>query len=323
MARCIVCGEEKELFHQCKGEDEEPKDEEPKQKRGFFTSLSLAFNIVKGSFRLLWLHPILTVPLLPVFLMVLGLEIGLLFLLSLEGGLFWALAMIFLVAYCLMFSFAITSNMLRQIHEGQKPLLGRAIRAPSRQGMISSVFVLTAIWYGLVFVLVAVETAVKTLVGRLSENLVEHVEVFFDTFASALRMMGFMLIPIMVFEEVGLRGAYQRMKSTLGDSPITALSGLALTKIASTLIFLIIVGFFTVAESLDEASATLLLVLGFPLLGMAWMLAMYLEQLFATGLYLYSTVPESPVVAILLRQHIGRELPQIPVPGAAGQPVTS
>ena len=71
MARCIVCGEEKLLFHQCPG----PKDDgKLKKKRGFFASLSLAFDIVAGSFRLLWLYPMLVVPLLPVFLMVLGLE---------------------------------------------------------------------------------------------------------------------------------------------------------------------------------------------------------------------------------------------------------
>lgn len=325
MEQCTVCGKEYGVTHDCSGvkpAQTTGSGGNSKERRGFLASLRLAFGIVAGSFRLLWLHPILVVPLLPVFLMVIALEIGLLFLLASEGSLYWAYALIFAVAYCLMFSFAITSSMLQQIHEGRKPSLVSAISASSNPRMITSVFSLTAIWYALVFVLVIIETVVKTLVSRLSENLVEYVEVFFDTFAAALRMMGFMLIPIMVFEGVGLHDAYQRMKTTLRNSPISALSGLALTKMASALIFLIIMGFFTVVESLDEATSAALLLLGFPLLGIGWMLAMYLEQLFATALYLYATLPESPVVMILLKKHIGRELPTVPVPELIGQPTT-
>lgn len=45
---------------------------------------------------------------------------------------------------------------------------------------------------------------------------------------------------------------------------------------------------------------------------------MYLEQLFVTGLYLYSSLPQSRVVAILLQKHLGRELPVVPVPETPG-----
>jgi hypothetical protein len=46
-----------------------------------------------------------------------------------------------------------------------------------------------------------------------------------------------------------------------------------------------------------------------PMLAAGWLLSIYLEQLFVTGLYLYSTVPDSPVVRILLQDLLGRELP--------------
>lgn len=285
-----------------------------KKRRGFFASISLAFDIVVGSFRLLKLHPVLIAPLFPVFLMVLGLLFGLLFI----EDLYLALGLIFVVAYCLMFSFAISSKMLQQIHEGQKPSLGGAITSPSTMRMIPTVFLLSLIWYTLVLILVIIETAIKSLVSR-SESMAEMVESIFDTFANALRMMAFMLIPIMIFEEVGLGQGYQRLKSTLKNSPISALSGLALTKMASSLIFLIVVGIFQVVDSVSVVG----FMVGSAVLGMGWMLAMYLEQLFATGLYLYSTFPESPVVELLLRKHIGRELPRIPVPDVAGQPATS
>ena len=44
-------------------------------------------------------------------------------------------------------------------------------------------------------------------------------------------------------------------------------------------------------------------------IGLGWTVAMYLEQLFAVGLYLYTIQPDSRVVEILLEKHLGRELP--------------
>ena len=294
--------------------DTEGISKSQKKRRVFFASICLAFDIMVGSFRLLKLHPGLITPLLPVFFMIIGLMFGLLFI----ENLYVVLGLIFVVAYCLMFSFAISSRMLQQIHEGQKPSLGKAITSPSTMRMIPAVFLLSLIWYTLVLILVVIETAIKTLVSR-SESMVEAVEGIFDTFADALRMMAFMLIPIMIFEDVGLGKGYQRLKSTLKGSPISALSGLALTKMASSLIFLIVVVTFEVVESVSILG----FMIGVAVLGMGWMLSMYLEQLFATGLYLYATVPESPLVKILLQKHIGRDLPRVPVPEMAGQPVAS
>jgi len=57
-------------------------------------------------------------------------------------------------------------------------------------------------------------------------------------------------------------------------------------------------------------------------LGIGWLFVMYIEQLFSTGLYLYTTYPESPVVDILLEKHIGRELPRVP-PELLDQPLAS
>jgi hypothetical protein len=45
-------------------------------------------------------------------------------------------------------------------------------------------------------------------------------------------------------------------------------------------------------------------------MAVAWILSMFLEQLFVTGLYLYGHEPDSPVVEILLRDVVGRELPE-------------
>ena len=283
------------------------------------TSLSLAFDIVKGSFRLIRSYPVLIVPLLPVFLMVLGVEFVLLFFVV---DLIPALIMIFVVAFELMFSFVLTSTMIKQIHEGEKPSIGAAITAERTLGLIPRVFLLSIVWFAIVLILVGIEMAINALLSRSKdggERAGRFVSSIFGTVGDALRMMGFMMVPIMLFEATGLSASFTKLRMTLKDSPITALGGLALTKVATTLIFLAIAGVNQVSESLGILGYLAVLAIS----GIGWTLSMYLEQIFVTGLYLYSALPESPVVEILLERHIGRELPRIPAPGVANQPAAS
>jgi hypothetical protein len=221
-----------------------------------------------------------------------------------------------------MFSFVLSTTMLQQIHEGEKPSFVRAFTSPDTVRMIPRVFLLSIVWYGLVLILVAVEMAIKAVLGKgkdggdRAEGIVDGI---FGTVADALRMLGFMMIPIMMFEEVGLGEGFKRLRSTLRDSSISALSGLALTKVATTLVSLVIWGVFQVIGLTGFWVGIVALAAA----GLGWMLSIYLEQLFATGLYLYVAFPESPIVGILLEKHIGRELPPLPVPGAAEQPLPS
>jgi hypothetical protein len=186
--------------------------------------------------------------------------------------------------------------------------------------MIPRVFLLSIVWYVLVLILVAVEMAVKALLGRGKDGgertggIVDEIS---GTVADALRMLGFMMIPIMMFEGLGLGEGFKRLKATLRESPISALSGLALTKVATTLVSLVTWGVFQVIGLTGFWVGIVALATA----GLGWVFSIYLEQLFATGLYLYAAFPESPIVSILLEKHIGRELPPLPVPGAAEQPL--
>lgn len=279
------------------------------RQRGFFASLGLASRIASGSLRLLKAYPKVVLPLIPIFFMMIFTLLGLYFI----SSLILSLLVIFCVAYALMFSFAITGQMLKQVHEGRDPSILEAIAAPGMVRMIPRVLLLSTIWYALVTVLVIIETAVRTILGRISDDLADLViGVIFGTLADVLRMAGFMLVAIMVFEDIGLSPAFSRMRVTLKDNPIVALGGLVLTKMASLLIFGVLI---FVADFLGEAGFGLLTgALMFMLLGLGWMLAIYLEQIFVTGLYLYSMAPESPLVDIILRDQIGRELPDLPAP---------
>jgi hypothetical protein len=279
------------------------------RRRGFFASLGLASRIALGGLRLLKTYPKVVLPLIPIFFMMIFTLFGLYFIPSL----ILSLLVIFCLAYALMFSFAITGQMLKQVHEGMDPSILGAFAAPGMVRMIPRVLLLSTIWYALVIVLVIIETAVRTILGRISDDLADLViGAVFGTLADVLRMAGFMLVAIMVFEDIGLSPAFSRMRVTLKDNPIVALGGLVLTKIASLLIFgvLIFVGDFLGDSGFGLLTGALM----FLLLGLGWMLAIYLEQIFVTGLYLYSVAPESPLVGIILRDQIGQELPDLPAP---------
>ena len=280
---------------------------EVERPRGFFASLRLALRIARGGLRLLWRFPKLALPLVPIFVLVMAALFSLLFIQSL----FLALLVIFVVAYALMFSFAITSHMLRQIEDGARPSIFQALTSPATARMIPRVLALSAFWYLLVTLLVIVETALRTFLGRISEKLADAVAGFiFGTIADALRMAGFMLVAIMTFEEIGLRPATGRLRTIASGNPVTILGGLALTKLVAGISIL-------VAMFIPESVGLLI----FVPLGLLWILGMYVEQLFVTGLYLYTTMPDSRLVEILLDDFVGNELPKR-LPGWSEQPVT-
>src|SRR5579863_8375488 len=137
MEGCPICGKV-EKFHVCsagKPARTVSTISNSRKRRGLIASLRLAFDILVGSFRLLWRYPILILPLVPLFLMVLALEVWLLLLPALVA---WV--MLFGLAYCLMFSFAITSHMLQRIDQKQNPEFWKAFGESITVPMTTSIF---------------------------------------------------------------------------------------------------------------------------------------------------------------------------------------
>jgi hypothetical protein len=125
------------------------KNHKSKRERlGITGSLGLAFKIIAGSLRLLLRYPKIILPLLPVFGMVLLVDVAIHYLD--RGASIWLILLaIFAVAYMLLFSFAISSRLLKQIDQAQEPSLTSAITSPEMIRMIPRLFVLSIFWYGL------------------------------------------------------------------------------------------------------------------------------------------------------------------------------
>lgn len=279
---------------------------ESREKRGFRESLGLAAKIVAGSLRLLRRYPILAAPLLPVFALVLVVSISLPSVETLlDAGII--LGLIAFTAFGLMLAFGVTSQMIRQLHEGQSPSLAQAVASKEMLRMVPRILGLSVIWYSVVLLLVMVQMIIGALLDRISEGLGDRVlRAIFGPIADALRMMAFVMVAIMTFEHVGLRAAFRRVREIAEDHALAALGGLVLTSLVTGVMVLLLIGLSQILESVSAATATLIYV---PSLAVAWILSMFLEQLFVTGLYLYSHQPDSPVVEILLRDVLGNELP--------------
>jgi hypothetical protein len=283
---------------------------EARERRGFFASLGLAWRIFTGTLHLLKRHPKLLLPLLPVFVMAFLISYSIYNMAFISSTvLVLLIGAIFVTAYALMFSFAISSRMLKQIHKSQVVSVTDAISAPETVRMIPRVLALSIVWYGLVLVLVIIEMIISAILDRISRGLGQRVvRVIFGAAADALRMAAFMMVAIMVFEDVGLRPAFGRLREIVRDHAIAALGGLALTGIATALIGLVVYGISKFLGGTELAGMATVVML--PVLAIGWLLAIYLEQMFVTGLYLYSTSPESPLVDILLGDFVGSDLPQ-------------
>ena len=253
------------------------------------------------------MYPKLVAPLLPVFCLVLLVELGLRFVTDwITFGL--ALVAILAVAFCLMLSFAVSSSMLKQIHEGREPSLTGAAFSAELLRMLPKVFGLSVIWFSIILVLVIIEMIIHAILDRISDGLGDRVvRAIFGTIGDALRMAGFMMVAIMTFEEIGLTPAFGRLRAVVRNQAVVAVGGLVLTKMAAAIIFglLYLLGQIFPSTALSGQAVWIIL----PLVACGWILVMYLEQLFVTGLYLYSTVPDSPVVGIIMRDLVGNDLP--------------
>jgi hypothetical protein len=215
------------------------------------------------------------------------------------------LVAIFATAFALMFSFSISSRMLKQIHENQELSVSKAIIAPETLGMNPRVLVLSIVWYGLVFLLVLIAMIIHSLLSRISRGLGDSVvRAIFGTISDVLRMAAFMMVAIMVFEDVGLGAAYNRLRDIVRNDATAALGGLVLTSLATGAMVLLLFG----ARYFFGGQAVVIML---PLTAVVWLLAIYLEQMFVTALYLFITMPESPLVEILVGDMVVCELPNL------------
>jgi hypothetical protein len=120
-------------------------------------------------------------------------------------------------------------------------------------------------------------------------------------------MAAFMMVAVMALEDTGLRVAYRRLHEVVRNNAFVALGGLTLTSLATAFIAVVVFGMSQLSGESGLAPWTTLVM--YPVMACGWLLSMFLEQMFVTGLFVYTTSPNSPLVAIMMEDFVGRELP--------------
>jgi len=246
-----------------------------------------AFSIIGGAFKIFSKHPVLVVPLLPVFVAVLLLDVALIgaVMVDIPGIVLLAAFLVLLtaVAYVLMLSFSVSSAMLKQFDSGKPISLGEAMGEGLSKASLKLIPV-TVVWVSTVVILVIIESMINRLTKGKGAAILDQIT---SGIATALRMMAFMMVSIFVFEGLGFMKAFGRMKEVLGNQAMNFISGVVLMRLVSFLVGVGLVLLVTVLGGLG----VLLLPVYLAVAGVVWVASMYMEQMFVTAMYAYTMNP--------------------------------
>jgi len=259
-----------------------------------FESISKAWMLFTGGFRVLSKHKILLVPLVPVYLLALLLAIFSGFLLDVSAWLF--LFSVFIVAFSLLFSFSVSSAMLKQINEKKDVSLGKALKDASSK-TLGKIFLLTLVWFTVAIILMILEAILNALLRRvLGDDGAESISrSIFGPIGTAIRMMAFMMVPIFVFEKKSFGSSFSRMKEVLSKNKGTFFTGLVLTQIVTFLVGIIVIG----ALYLSQGNLIVVMI-ALLIASIGWFLSVYIEQMFVAAMFLSYAKPGCYVSSMII-----------------------
>lgn len=222
--------------------------------------------------------------------------------------LFVAFGVIFLFAVLLVLSCSILLEMIEDVERhGREPSLWRATRATLRSnvgGLLGVAFVWSIVWF-LLSLLQALfedddrnqeyspEAAARTLAGDGGSLFSMSI----DALKKGIRMLVFLILPAIVWEERGFPDGVDRGMEVFRDNIGAFATGFSLTYLVAIFVFLPPALIF---ELVDQGAIRLTggqwyLVIAY--VGIAWSFTIYLEQLFTADLFLWHVEWEQAVEA--------------------------
>jgi len=264
-----------------------------------------AMQILEDSYGILKVHPAILMPLVPL-VAIAWLIMKAIFDLPLDrdGAIATYFLLFFLLNLCLFLALSVTTVLLRQLHEGRPAdLAGAYTEVLQRFGM--RVLALTGLWYASFFFFVFVLSILLAFV-RISNRLVKALAFVIGLVTDALNMASFLALPVIVFEELPLARAMARVHEMARDKARPALAGLVITRVLTMLLGLVIGG--TIMMQMDPVRQYVTILVAV----IAWLWGMYLDFLFAVGLYLKTTYPDSPLLVNFRKDGEAEEEPPLP-----------
>jgi hypothetical protein len=247
-----------------------------------------AMQILEDSYDILRVHPSILMPLVPLIAVAWLIMRAMFNLPEGEGAFGIYLLLFFLLNLCLFLAFAVTTVLMRRIHQGLQPdLAGAYVEVVQRYGM--RILSLTGLWFLLFFFIVFLLSLILAFT-RMSHRIARALAFVVGLLMDALNMASFLTIPVIVFEELPMARAMARVHEMARDKARTALAGLVLTRILTIALGLLLGGMYMM--HVDPARQYMLILVAV----IAWLWGMYLDFLFAVGLYLKTTWPDSPLL---------------------------
>lgn len=271
-----------------------------------FEGIENGLHLIKDSIRVFRHHPSFLIPLLIVWI-VYGSVI-----LYLQYGLNWdsftatqvfliIFGAIFIFAFLLSFSCSMLLELIQQIESGKKTSLLKAFTSTIAYNlikMIPLIIVWTIIWF-ILLVLQAIfskrgkrekrkftaENAARTLAGHGGSFSLSGA--FFESLQKGVRMIVFLILPAMVWENLSFGKAVKKGISVFRAHFTEFATGFVLTALAAIILFLPPSLLFYISDKAEVDFPAWVWTIAIIYIAFAWSYTIYLEQMFVAELYLW------------------------------------
>lgn len=268
-----------------------------------FQNVKNGWPIILESFQIFRLHPKLIAPLLLTWCIYAPLIIITNYLidwdkLSLFQLLICTFGIILLYSFLLTFSCSVLMELIRQIEFGEEISIWIAIKDSFNRNFIALlplIIFFSVIWF-LILIIEAViskfrpkeakklnyENVAKTL-GNW--DVFSWPRLLFYYFEKALRMIMFLIVPCVVWHDPNFFKGLKEAMDVFKSHAIEFITGFIVTEAATTIIFLPVTVLFILSHSIHLTDIVWMLSTIY--IGLAWSYSLYLEQMYASQLYLW------------------------------------
>lgn len=290
------------------------------------------WDLFRESLKVFYYHPQFLIPLLLVWSIYAPIILYLKYFLNpdlytTKQLLLIVLMVIFLFAFLISFSCSMLLELIEQLETGKTVSLIESLRSTLGQNLLK-ILPLVVIWTVIWFLLLCLqaffsrgkkgeqeeftaENAARTLAGSRSFSLSAE---FFRSLNKGVRMIMFLILPAIAWENLGFRTALRRGFAIFKAHLWEFVAGFVFTEGATMIIFLPPFLLFFISGQMDAHFSDFVWYLVILYIAFAWSYSIYLEQMFTAGLYIWHLKWEENIE---LAQKEGRPIPSmedIPMP---------
>lgn len=291
-----------------------------------FQGIKNGWSLIKESVKVFNHHPKFIVPLLITWIIYAPIILYLKYWFNSDayttGQVFLIVfGVVFLFAFLLSFSCSMLLELIQQLESGNKMSVTKAFGYTLGHNTIKIlpiVIVWTIIWFILLVIQAllskdkkrekesfSAENAAKTLAGYGSFSFSRA---FFEALQKGVRMVIFLILPAIVWENLGFWKATKRGLGVFRSHLSVFVTGFVLTGLATAIVFLPPVLLFYISDKMEMAFPDWVWIVTIIYVAFAWSYSIYLEQMFIAELYLWNYKWEKEVAKA---QQGGRPIPSL------------